>query len=370
MNKMNLANKAFGLQEKLVELLQIKESPCISIIKQNDSPSINNEKLRLEVKNGIKKALEDLESQGYDKRLIKKLEERMLHVETSVQYNNYLRGVGLFVSANIAEVLYFPMQVKPKVIVDDSFEIRDLLLHVNRTFQYDVLVLNKKKTRFFNGFGKDLHEVLSSEIPEGVEDFLERENKAGKDPGKTESIAIEKYVRALNHFLRLYAPMQMPLILMGDVKLLGYFQKYAKRPNKIIGKIEGSYEDARVSEISEKINRQLQEFSEQWENQLLENIKDDIDRMKYVSGVQEVWQAVAMKEARILLTERGYRVEGYSTKDGLFLVFDPDFAPEGDYHEDAVDDLVEMTLAQGGESYFLSPGKLDKFDRMLLITRF
>jgi len=77
-----------------------------------------------------------------------------------------------------------------------------------------------------------------------------------------------------------------------------------------------------------------------------------------------------MKEARILLTERGYRVEGYSTKDGLFLTFDPEFAPGGDYHEDAIDDLAEMVLAQGGEAYFLAPGKLEKFDRILLTTRF
>ncbi len=370
MNKMKLANKAFSLQEKLVELLQVKESPCISIIKQNDNPSINNEKLRIEVKNGVKAAVEELEKQDYDKRLIKKLEERMMALEESVQYNNYLRGVGLFVSANVAEVLYFPMEVKPKVIVDDSFEIRDLLLQVNRTFQYDVLVLSKKKTRFFNGFGKDLQEVLDSDIPKGAEDFLKRENKAGTDPAKTESIALEKYARELDHFLRLHAPMQMPLILMGDVKLLGYFRKYAKRPTKIIGEIEGSYDDMRVSEISEKINEQLREFSEKWEDQLLAAIQDDIDRLRYAAGIQEVWQAAAMKEARMLLTEHGYRVEGYSTKDGLFFVFDPEFAPDGDFHEDAIDDLAEMVLAQGGESYFLAPGKLEKFDKVLLTTRF
>ncbi len=367
---MTLANKNFGLQEKLVELLQIKETPSVSIILRNENPSLDNDKLRIAAKDGLKKALAQLESMDFDKRLLVSMKQRLEEAINNIQYHNYLKGVGVFVSPNVLEVVYFPLDIKPKVVVDDSFEIRDLLLSVNRTFQYDVLLLNKKKTRFFNGFGQQLQEVLASDIPEGVEDFLKRENKAGEDPAKTESLAIEKYVRALDHFLRLHTPMQMPLILIGDTKLLGYFKKYTRRPNKIIGQIEGSYHKEPVSEISQKVNESLQAFSEKWEDQLLESMKEEIDRLRYVSGIQEVWQAAAMKEARILLTERGYKVNGYSTHDGLFLVFDPQFAPNGNYHEDAVDDVIEMVLAQGGESYFLAPGKLKDFDHILLNTRF
>ncbi len=367
---MTLANKNFGLQEKLVELLQRKETPSVSLIFRNENPSLDNDKLRLKIKDGIKKAVKEMESMELDKRLIQNMEERLEKAASEVQYHNYLKGVGLFVSPHVKEIVYFPIDIKPKVVVDDSFEIRDLLLAVNRHFQYDVLLLNKKKTRFFNGFGKQLQEVLSSDIPAGAEDFLKRENRAGEDPAKTESLAIEKYVRALDHFLRLHTPMQMPLILLGDVKLLGYFKKYTRRPNKILGKIEGSYHKESVSEISEKVNESLQAFSEKWEDQLLESMKEEIDRLRYVSGIQEAWQAAAMKEARTLITERGYKVPGYSTADGLFLVFDPEFAPGGNQHEDAVDDLIEMVLAQGGESYFVAPGKLEKFDHIFLQTRY
>ncbi len=367
---MTLANKNFGLQEKLVELLQRKETPSVSIILRHENPSLDSDKLRLEVKDGIKKALKEMEAMSLNRRLVQMMEERLEKAANEIQYHNYLKGVGLFVSPHVLEIVYFPIDIQPKVVVDDSFEIRDLLLAVNRSFQYDVLLLNKKKTRFFNGLGNNLQEVLSPDIPAGAEDFLKRENKAGEDPAKTESLALEKYVRALDHFLRLYTPVSMPLLLIGDVKLLGYFKKYTRRPNKILGEIEGSYHKESVSEISQKVNESLNAFAEKWENQLLESMKDEIDRLRYVSGIQEAWQAAAMKEARVLITERGYKVPAYSTADGLFLVFEPEFAPGGKQHEDAVDDLIEMVLAQGGESYFVAAGKLKKFDRILLHTRY
>lgn len=359
-----------GLQDKLVQLIQVKESPCITIIRKNESPSAANEKLKLKIKNGIKEAVQKLEEQQYDKRLIQTLKARLEEAENQVQYRNYLNGVGLFVSQNILEILYFPMDVQPKVIVDDSFEVRDLLLIVNRTFQYDLLVLNKKKTRFFNGFGLDIHEHIGSDIPEGSDHYLKLEKQPGIDPGKTEAEAMKKYVKALDHFLRIYSDMQMPLILMGDVKLLGYFKNYTRRPWKILGEIQGSYDDYTVAQIREKLKEFIQAFSDKYEEQLLQQVQEDIDRLRYVSGIQEAWTAAAMGEAKTLLTERGYRVPAWSTKDDLFLVFREDLAPDGDYHEDAVDDLVEMVLRQNGKSYFLTPGKLDKFDKVLLTLRF
>ena len=103
----------------------------------------------------------------------------------------------------------------------------------------------------------------------------------------------------------------------------------------------------------------------------MERIQPDIDRLSYVSGVQEAWTVAAMKEARILLVEKGYSVEGYSFKNGLFLAFsEPVEEKEYDYHADAIDDLAEMVLLQGGEVYFVSPGLLEKYDKIIETTRF
>lgn len=366
-----LANKALTIQEKLVELLGIKEDPAVSVIVNKETASPRNEKFRLQVKNAVKEAVQKLKDNNYDKRLVADLEDRMNKIEEGIIYENDFQSVVIFVSPQREEVLFLPFEVKSKVIVDDSFEIRDLLRAVNQSFQYDVIVLSKKKTAFFNGFNNKLQKVDNPELPEGVEYYMNNRIARKEDPAKAEMEAMKLYVNDVDDFIRLYTDMHTPLIVMGDEKLVSYFKNKTRKPEKIMAVIYGSYDDERTSVISNKINEKLEEYIKLRDKQLLERIQPDIDRLSYVSGIQEVWTVAAMKEARLLLVERGYHVEGYSIKNGLFLVFSkPDEEKEYDYHADAIDDLAEMVLLQGGEVYFVSPGLLEKYDRIIETTRY
>ena len=366
----NYANKAFTIQEKLIELLGIKEDPSVSIIVNKETASPRNEKFRLEVKNAVKQAIEKLRENGYDKRMVADFEKRLTAIENTIVYEYDFQSVALFISPVREELLVLPFEVKNKVIVDNSFEIRDLLRAVNRSFQYNVIILSKKQTAFYNGYHKLLQKVEEVDLPEGVEYYLANRVNIVNDPAKAEAKALELYVNDVDHFIRLHTEMHTPLIVMGDEKLVAYFKNKTKRPDKILAVIYGSYDDERTSVISNKINEKLQEYIDIRDKQLLERIKPDIDRLSYVSGIQESWTVAAMKEARILLVEEGYKTEGYSVKDGLFLIFSKPEDEECEYHADAVDDLAEMVLLQGGEVYFVKQGLLKDYDHIIETTRF
>ena len=362
-------NKPFSVQEKLVKLLGVKEDPCVSIIVNKDAPSPRNEKFQIAVKNGIKQAIQKLQEKQYDKRLVKQFEDELYKIFDTIKFERDFQGVAIYLSPSYQDVITLPFEVKNNVVVDNTFEIRPLLRAVNRMFQYDVILLSKKKTRYFNGFHKYLQEVFSSDIPEGVDYYFNLRVKEREDPGKRESEAMRLYVNDIDKFLRLYSDIHTPLIVMGDKKLVAYFRNNTKRPKKILAEITGSYDDERLSVIQDKIREKLSEYIQLRDKQLLERIQEDIDAYNYVSGVQEVWTAAAMKEARILLVEQDYKVEGYSVKDGLFLLLVKPDDEEYDYHEDAIDDLAEMVLMQGGEVYFVGKGLLEKYDHILLTLR-
>ncbi len=365
----NYKNKPFTVQEKFVKLLGVKEDPCVSVIVNKNAPSPRNEKFRIAVKNAVKQAIEKMREKGYDKRLIAKFEEKLNNIAEELKYERDFQGVAIFLSPSYEEVVTLPYEVKDKVVVDDTFEIRDLLRTLNRMFQYNVILLSKKKTRFFEGFSKYLQEVHSSDIPDGMDYYFENRVSKNYDPAKRAAEAMRLYVLDIDDFLRLYTDMHTPLIVIGDKKLVGYFHNNTKRPKKILGEIYGSYDDERLSVIQEKVREKLDEYMQLRDKQLLERVQEDIDAYNYVSGIQEVWTAAAMKEARILLVEQGYSVEGYSVKDGLFLLLVKPENEEYDYHEDAVDDLAEMVLQQGGEVYFVAPGLLSDYDKVLMTLR-
>ena len=357
------------IKEKFIKLLGVKDDPCVSVIIKKDAPSPRDEKFRIAVKNAVKQAIEKLKEKDYPRKLVEQFSEKLMKTAEELKYERGFQAVAIFLSPSYEDVITLPYEVKNKVVVDNTFEIRDLLRTLNHSFQYNAIILSKKKTRFFEGFSKDLQEVIDSNIPEGVDYYFNLRVSKDIDPAKREAEAMKLYVKELDDFLRLYSDMHTPLIVLGDKKLVGYFRNHTKRPKKILAEIYGSYDDERVSVIRDKINEKLSEYIKLFEQQLLERIQDDIDAYNYVSGIQEVWTAAAMKEARILLVEQGYKVEGYSVKDGLFLIFTKPEGEESDYHEDAVDDLAEMVLLQGGEVYFVSEGLLKDYDRVLLVLR-
>ncbi len=366
-----LANKAMTSKEKLVELIGLQEDPSISIILKKGHKAARDEKIQILLKNSIKDAVNKLKEANYDKRLIEDLKEKLEKIETKVIYEDAGNSVVIFLSPNREEIIWLPFDVENKVIVDNTFEIRDLLRTINRSFQYDVIVLSKKKTKFYNGYQNKLQQIETEDIPEGVEYYLNNRISNKEDPGKAEMEALKLYVNDVDDFIRLYTDMHTPLIVMGDEKIVSYFKNKTRRPDKILAEIYGSYDDERTSVISNKINEKLDEYIKIRDKQLLERIQPDIDRLSYVSGIQEAWTVAAMKEARIMLIEQGYSEEGYSIKNGLFLVFsEPVEEKEYDYHSDALDDLTEMVLMQGGEVYFVSPGLLDKYDKIVVTTRF
>ena len=362
-------NKPFSVQEKLIRLLGVKEDPCVSIIVNKDAPSPRNEKFQIAVKNGIKEAINKLKDKEYDKRLIKQFEDELYKIFDTIKFERDFQGVAIYISNSYQDVITLPFEVKNNVVVDNTFEIRPLLRAVNRMFQYDVILLSKKKTRYFNGFHKYLQEVSNPDIPEGVDYYFNQRVQEREDPGKRESEAMRLYVNDIDKFLRLYSDMHTPLIVMGDKKLVSYFRNNTKRPQKILAEITGSYDDERLSVIQDKIQEKLDEYIKLRDERLLKRVQEDIDAYNYVSGIQEVWTAAAMKEARILLVEQDYKVEGYSVKDGLFLLLVKPEDEEYDYHQDAIDDLAEMVLMQGGEVYFVSKGLLDKYEKILLTLR-
>jgi hypothetical protein len=361
--------KPSAIQSKLVELMNVKESPSVSIILKKETPSTRHEEFQLAFKNAVKDAVTKLDTLDFPYKTIEHIKNELHDISEKLPLMDGFKTLAVFVSPHRTEVIYLPVEAVSKTVVDDnSFEVRDLLRAVNRTFQYDVLVLSKKNTRFFHGLDKDIMEVQEN-LPEGVDYYLETRVGDKNDPAKAETEAAKLYVHEVEHFIRQRTDLNAPLILMGDEKIISYFKNYTKRPKRILAEIHGSFSDSTLAEIQEKIVPQLSELIKKRDEQLLERIQHDIDGLNYAAGIQDCWTAAAMKEARILLVEQGYTLEGYSVQNGMFLTFskpDEDF----EYHADVIDDLAEMVLAQGGEVYFVQPGLLEKFDKVILTTRY
>ena len=89
---------------------------------------------------------------------------------------------------------------------------------------------------------------------------------------------------------------------------------------------------------------------------------------RHASGIDQVWRAAFDKRCQTLLVETDFE-------------YPADLAPQGDrllpYSgrgaaalDDAVDEVIERVLADGGEVFFYEPGVLDLHQRIAAVLRY
>src|SRR5262249_44342100 len=83
----------------------------------------------------------------------------------AIDYNDTLDGLVLAVNRDIAREFVLPFTLDERVVVDDTFFIRDLVHALNRARRYWVLSLSEQPTRLYAATREDLEEITTGGFP-------------------------------------------------------------------------------------------------------------------------------------------------------------------------------------------------------------
>jgi hypothetical protein len=272
--------------------------------------------------------------------------------------------------------------VLEKVMVGDNFELRDLIYKMNYSKPYFALLLTEKEVRLFEGSLDKLKEIKDGNFPKKYEEeFIYNPPSRGtpsghahvrnfeKDKSALEEIRFKDFFRNTDELLNDYLVNNIPLILLGTEKELGWFRDISAHKKQIIGEITGSYDYSNLTELA---NMVCPVMKSHLDNETVELIKEFIEKIgehRGISGIQEVWQAAREGRGLKLLVEKDFRKPGFVVKDAYRLFLRP---PQNSHKilADAVDDIIEMVLEKNGEVFFTYDDALKDFQRIALITRY
>ena len=101
----------------------------------------------------------------------------------------------------------------------------------------------------------------------------------------------------------------------------------------------------------------------------LQELAAAVSARRYASGIGEAWRAVQEGRGLTLLVEEDFHFPAYLDAYGLHPLPAEDPTAPG-VIDDAVDELIEMVLAQGGNVVFVENSALELHQRLALITRY
>ncbi len=160
----------------------------------------------------------------------------------------------------------------------------------------------------------------------------------------------------------------LPVVIVGVDRYLAFYQEITKDPDAIVGLVAGSHDEPKPSAIGKMVWPVFKAGMTLKRTRALVRLKESVSVNRHASGIDQVWRAAYEKRCQTLMVETDFE-------------YPADLSPQGDrllpYSgrgaaalDDAVDEVIERVLADGGEVFFYDPGVLDLHQRIAAVLRY
>ncbi|MGZ3866140.1 MAG: baeRF3 domain-containing protein [Bacteroidia bacterium] len=372
--------KDHKIHNELKELLEEKGKPCVSMIFPVPQGASFRRSQKIQLDHAVDK-LKVLMEHLYPSSLVKDLIEKVRKLEDELDLAAGTEGIGIFISPSILRSVQFHFQVKEKLSVGDSFELRDLMFREFHEREFFLLKMSTDEVHLLKGRGHSFQEVRNKDFPAVFIDDYEYEkasrgNSFGnslkqfeKDKSISKELRMEAFYHEVDKKLGKYLGTETPLILAGVEKDLGYFEKETTNKKFIVGKINGSYDGYNSMELKFHAFEKMKEHRIEEEDKTIKELRELFGKQLVTYGLPHVWRDAKEGKGNILVVERDLAHPGFLMENSteLYLTL-----PAGPHKivNDAVDEIIKMVYGKYGNIVFTENGKLQDFEGIALIKRY
>lgn len=358
------------LADSIEEVIKMpKYLPCISLIMPFDPKMGLKKELDYKLKTAVDKIEKEINA-TYPSEKAKPVLKKLQQILSGLNYYTHKKSIAIFVSPMVEKVYYLDMPIEEKIIIDDSFEIRDLIYSKKQIHKYLLVVLSSKWTKIF--LGNTSHFIrITSNVPDNIAAYkndIAEKTANFSDENKRKEILLDKFLRHTDNGLRLLLQAyRLPIFVMGTTKTIGHFKSITHNSKQIIDYIPGNYEESTESELQNIMSPYIYDWKLLLQNSLLKNIEDAMSHKKAVSGITQVWKAATQKRGRLLIVEKNfyYPADQSATPEVIFK--HEEVVKNSFFIKDAVDEIIEKVLISGGDVEFVEEGLLKEYEKIALI---
>jgi hypothetical protein len=312
-------------------------------------------------------------SEHYPDELAMLVMRKMRKIIKDINYNTYKKSIAIYVSPVFEKILYLDITVDEKIIIDESFEIRDLVYSKKQLHKYLVLLLSSTESRIYLGNSTTFITIVSSkaaavnspghELPERVANF--------SDKAEQKEIMLHKFLHHIDNTLDIILKAyRLPVFVLGTQRIAGHFRQLTKHAGSVIEFVHGNYEEATQAELKTVLEPFINDWKKVMQIDLMNQLDEAAGKKKLSIGMKDVWREAMKRNGRLLLVEKNYMyaAEYGSSDEVINKAMEP--YNRFSYIKDAVDDVIEKVLENGGDVEFVDEGVLKDHQQIALVKYF
>jgi hypothetical protein len=361
------------LSEDLRELLQHKDGLCASLIIPLQKVPGGTSTDRLEIRHILEKLRSKLSEMNHQDSVLLEKAEKLCHQAAEIKGEH---GAGIFVSYKLEKLLTFPFEVKEKVVLDKSFEVREAVQRQRYLQDYYILLIGGSGSRLFKASENRYEEISDQNFPasfDGLDYEIPIQENQGDDSKKTlkrdVGVTIQNpkaYYNLIDEKLNSYLTPEVPLFVAGAGKEPAGYKNQSV--HKIAGSVQGSFDNNTLNQLKEKGREALHNYLKLQELELLERLKET-GRQFISAGIRDVWYDAHQGKGSLLLVEHDLEQPAFIGENKFDLQLQPGKGEQKSL-TDAVDDVVEAVLEKNGTVVFVENGSLKEYNGIVLENRY
>lgn len=343
--------------------------PAISIIMPFE-PRIS---LQTEILYSLKIAADKVEQElvkNYPDEMSKRVMKKLRAIFKDLDFSTHKKSIAIYVSPVFEKVLYLDVAVEEKIIIDESFEIRDLIYSKKQLHKYLLLLLSSKENKMYLGNSDNFVRLVFDVPTEEVDKFSVLPEKVANfsDLSGRKEIQMDKYLHhidtALDSILHAY---HLPLFVMGTERIMGHFKKMTKHTTEVAEYIHGNYDEATEPELMNVLKPYIANLKKAKQKEILHQLDIAAGKKTLSFGMKDVWREAMDHNGKLLVVEKNYMYPAQQAGVDDVIYKADRSASSVSYIRDAVDDVIEKVLEKGGDVEFVDKDLLSNYQHIALV---
>jgi len=345
----------------------IYDEGCVSIIMNTHRTKPDNQHDAVLMKNLMKEAEERLYN-DFDKRFVWPIVENMNKIAEQINHNFNLDSLVIYANKDFADFTRLPVKVENRVVIDNTFATRDLVRAMHQESSYYVLVISRQNARLIQAFNDTVVEDNFSTFPLVNDLYTTSKAKLSTNQG-TDNLYEEFFNRIDKVYNETTKENPLPVVIATETRNFEHFLKIADKKDLIIGHINMNRDDEKSHHIVPEAWTVMKTLIKMKNEARMTELAKAVSEVKFVSDYSEIWNAIQHGRGKTLFVKRGFFQPALLENNNVILVE----KHEGDQKgivDDIIDDMIEQTMAFGGDVVFVEGNELDSFGNLALITRY
>lgn len=327
--------------------------PSVSIIMPFD-PKMTSERLLFDSLGANILKAEQFLIEGFPLEIAMLVINKLKSVIKYLNYSTYKKSIAIYVSPVFEKIIYLDMEVEERVVVEDSFEIRDIIHSKKEIKDYLILVFGEEETKIYLDNIVAVQQIFSnrSEI---------KKSNCGLS-------FTEKYLQHVDIILDvILQSFRVPLFVLGDKYVMHRFKNITKHACSIIEYAEHDCKNISPGKLRNTVSPLIHNCHIVKQKMLRQQLKHASGSHKVISGINEVFKEVMRHQGHLLLVEKNYRYPDSNDSSSELIAKAVRPYSQFSYINDAVDDVIEKVLEEYGDVEFVDKGLLKNYDHIALI---